>query len=228
MRKFTNVLMLIFCFTMGIFSQSKLAQNLKRGKTQTLIIYGTSISSMAPNGILWVQEVGKQLNKKYNNKLTVYNSGRSGQNSEWALANLKDSVLSKKPDAVIIEFATNDAVNKFNISTEKCKENTMKLINQIKEAYPSCEIFLHTPCGYPLGKNAVSRPTMREYNKVYENIANELQLIWIDESADLQKIAQEKGVSELKKYAADGVHPTQKAALELIAPNVVNAIINGK
>lgn len=228
MKKYIISFSLIIVFAVGSSAQSKLAQNLNKGKVQTLVVYGTSISSMAPNGILWVQEVGKQLNQKFNNKLTVYNSGRSGQNSEWALANLKDSVLSKKPDAVIIEFATNDAVSRFNISTEKCKENTLKLIGEIKSAYPNCEIFLHTPCGYPLGKNAESRPTMKDYNKVYENIATELHLIWIDESAELQKIAGEKGIAELKKYAADGVHPTQKAALELIAPNVVSAIVNGK
>jgi hypothetical protein len=36
------------------------------------------------------------------------------------------------------------------------------------------------------------------------------------------------GISELKKYAGDGVHPTQKSALELIAPTVIQSILKGK
>lgn len=218
----------LLCLNVCLIAQSQLIKKLQKGETQTLVVYGTSISSMAPNGPLWVQKVGDELNKKFKNKLTVYNSGRAGQNSEWALQHVSDSVLTKKPNAVIIEFATNDAVQRFNISVEKCRQNTNKLISIIKETYPECEIFLHTPCGYPLGKNAESRPTMQAYNKVYEELAKELKIVWIDESHELIRIAKEMGIPELKKYAGDGVHPTQKSALELMAPNVVKAILNGK
>lgn len=218
----------LLCLNVSLIAQSQLVKNLQKGEKQTLVIYGTSISSMAPNGPLWVQKVSDELNKKFKNKLTVYNSGRAGQNSEWALKNISDSVLSKKPDAVIIEFATNDAVQRFNISVEKCRQNTKKLISVIKTTYPGCEIFLHTPCGYPLGKNAESRPTMKEYNKVYEELAKELKIVWIDESHELIRIAQEMGIPELKKYAGDGVHPTQKSALELIAPTVIQSLLKGK
>lgn len=228
MKHIIFVVVVAMLTTCSLSAQSKLAQNLKKGKVQTLVVYGTSISSMAPNGVLWVEEVGNQLNRMFDNKLTVYNSGKSGQNSEWALANLSDSVLSRRPDAVIIEFATNDAVQRFGISIEQCRANTEKLILQIKEAFPECEVFLHTPCGYPLGKNAESRPTMQAYNKIYEELATLFNLIWIDESLELKRIAEEQGVPALKKYAGDGVHPTRKAALELIAPNVVSAIVKGK
>lgn len=100
-------------------AQSRLVKNLESGNTQTLIVYGTSVSSMRPNGPLWVKKVEEELNKKYDNRLTVLNTGKSGQNSIWALKNLEDSVLLKKPDAVIIEFATNDAVTRFNISLKR-------------------------------------------------------------------------------------------------------------
>lgn len=222
------IIVAFLCANLSMFAQSQLVKNLQNGQTQTLVVYGTSISSMAPNGPLWVSKVGETLNKMFNNRLTVYNSGRAGQNSEWALNNVTDSVLSKKPSTVIVEFATNDAVQRFNISVEDCRANTIKLISIIKKAYPNCEVILHTPCGYPLGKNAESRPTMSKYNKVYEDLAKEMHLIWIDESHELIKIAEEKGIPELKKYAGDGVHPTQKSALELIAPNVIQTLLKVK
>lgn len=206
-------------------AQSKLAKELEKGKQQTLVVYGTSISSMGPNGTLWVKQVGEELNKKFDNRLTLYNSGKSGQNSVWALNNLKDSVLSKHPDAVIIEFATNDAVTRFSISPEQSRANTVQLIGEIKAAYPDCEIFLHTPCGYPLGKNRENRPQMDVYNRIYESLAGEKGLIWIDEAGELIRIAQQKGEKELRLYAGDGVHPTRKGALELICPTVLKAIL---
>lgn len=139
------VFIVVMLLSVSLLSaQSHLVKNLQSGRTQTLVVYGTSISSMRPNGPLWVKKVEDELNKKYGNRLTVLNTGKSGQNSNWALKNLEDSVLMKRPDAVIIEFATNDAVTRFNISQEDCRRNTELLITRIKERYPTCEIFLHT------------------------------------------------------------------------------------
>ena len=119
------VFIVVMLLSVSLLSaQSHLVKNLQSGRTQTLVVYGTSISSMRPNGPLWVKKVEDELNKKYGNRLTVLNTGKSGQNSNWALKNQEDSVLMKRPDAVIIEFATNDAVTRFNISQEDCSRNT--------------------------------------------------------------------------------------------------------
>lgn len=198
--------------------------SMQAGVPQTLIVYGTSISSMEPNGPLWVNALGDELNRRYNNCLTLHNSGKSGQNSIWALENLQDSVIVKKPDAVIIEFATNDAVTRFNISLEDCRSNTLKIIETIHETLPDCEIILHTVCGYPLGKNLESRPTMKEYNAVYESIAKEFDYMYIDESGIFRHIAETRGEITLKKFSGDGVHPTERGALEIIYPNVLKSL----
>ena len=131
------------------FGQSRLVKSLSEGKDQTLVVYGTSITRMG-NGPVWVGAVGDKLNGLYNNHLTLLNKGRSGECSTWALANLADSVLVYNPDAVLIEFTTNDAVENKGVSVEQCKTNTEELIARILEANPDCEIILHTPCGYPI------------------------------------------------------------------------------
>lgn len=221
--KWIFVILMLFCHSY-LFAQSQLVKNLKSGKTQTLVVYGTSISSMRPNGPLWVKEVEEEFNKKYDNRLTVLNTGKSGQNSVWALKNLADSVLSKKPDTVILEFATNDAVTRFNISLEDCRENTEVLIKRIKEQLPECEILLHSVCGHPLGKNAENRPEMKAYNNVYRTIAKKQKLRYINTAEIFSRIAEEQGVPELRKFAGDGVHPTKKGGLEIIAPNVIRGL----
>ncbi|MDD4922580.1 MAG: SGNH/GDSL hydrolase family protein [Bacteroidales bacterium] len=228
MKKKTLLLAAILAIlSTNAFPKSKLVKNLKKNKAQTLIIYGTSISSMAPYGRMWVEEIGKDLKKKYGNKITLFNAGQSGQNSRWALENLQDSVLVRKPDAIVIDFATNDAVLRFDISQEECKSNTWKLVNRILEVNPNCEIYLHTPCGYPLGEGAVKRPKLKEYNQIYKTISQEKKLVWIDESELFAKMAKEKGIPELQLFVGDGVHPTQRGALEILYPNVLRAIIKG-
>ncbi len=221
--KWLLIIWMLLCHTC-LSAQSRLVKNLESGKTQTLIVYGTSVSSMRPNGPLWVKKVEEELNKKYDNRLTVLNTGKSGQNSIWALKNLEDSVLLKKPDAVIIEFATNDAVTRFNISLKDCRENTELLIQRIKERFPECDIILHSVCGHPLGKNAENRPEMKAYNKVYQSIAKKQKLRYINTAEIFIRTAKEQGVPELRKYAGDGVHPTKRGGLEIIAPNVVRVL----
>lgn len=203
-------------------------KRMAEGREQTLVVYGTSVSSMEPNGVLWVKTLGEELNKRYDNRLILYNNGKSGQNSEWALKNLNEKVLSANPDAVIIEFATNDAVIRFNISLDDCRANTLKLVNDIKAEFPECEVILHTVCGYPLGANLESRPKMAAYNNVYREIADELDLMYIDESEIFRNIAETKGEAVLKKFQGDGVHPTEKGALEIICPNVLKSLTGDK
>lgn len=205
------------------FAQAGFVKNLQEGKEQTLIVYGTSVSSLG-SGRLWVSEVGKDLNIRYGNRLTLYNSGKSGQNSRWALANLRDSVISRRPDAVIIEFATNDAVTRFDISLDECRNNTLRIMNEIWAECPDCEIILHTVCGYPIGKNAENRPEMESYNNVYKKLASEYKCMYIDESAIARKIGKKKGETVLRKFFGDGVHSTKKGAMEIIYPNVMKSL----
>jgi lysophospholipase L1-like esterase len=226
MRKLFVIGILVLGIAVNSHAQAKFVKNMMAGKPQVLVIYGTSISSMAPNGRLWVRKLGAELNTRYKNLLTVYNSGRSGQNSQWALQNLRDSVLNKKPNAVIIEFATNDAVSRFNISLEECRQNTGKLIDQILQNYPDCEIILHTPCGFPLGKNAENRPELDAYNKLYRTVADERGYLYIDESEIFKDLVRSGGESLLRQFAGDGVHPTQRGALEIMFPNVLKGLTN--
>lgn len=220
-----KILFIVILAAMAInaSAQAGFVKKMENGEKQTLIVYGTSISSLG-NGLVWVAQLGEELNDRYSDRLTLYNSGKSGQNSRWALNNLEDSVLVRKPDAVIIEFATNDAVTRFNISIDECRENTLKLIDIIEKECPGCEVILHTVCGAPLGKNAENRPQMKEYNAVYKKIAAERDLIYIDESAIVRNIYKKQGEQVLRKFFGDGVHSTKKGALEIIYPNVLKSL----
>lgn len=98
------------------------------------------------------------------------------------------------------------------------------MIQRIKERFPECDIILHSVCGHPLGKNAENRPEMKAYNKVYQSIAKKQKLRYINTAEIFTRTAKEQGVPELRKYAGDGVHPTKRGGLEIIAPNVVRVL----
>lgn len=226
-RKLLIIAAIILCSAFSAAGQAKFVKNLSKGKAQTFVVYGTSVESMGA-GRIWVAAVGEELNRKYKGELTLHNSGRSGQNSRWALEHLQDSVIAKSPDAVLIEFATNDAVQRFDISLEECRSNTLELISRIREAFPQCEIILQVTCGNPLGKNLESRPTMMEYNAVYAQIAKEMGLILIDEASVFRELAQTVDDRTFRLYCGDGVHSSKKGAMEIYFPVVMNALAGKK
>lgn len=213
------------------FSQANFVKKLAQGISQTLVVYGTSIESMEPNGRMWVAKIGQDLNNRYNNLLTLYNSGKSGQHSVWGLENLLDSVIARSPNALMIELATNDAVyDKFGISPDSCRTNTLEMINRVLEKFPDCEIFLHSPCGFPIGDNLTSRPDMWTYNYVYRDICLEKGYIWINTANFFREVGENTNLGEtvLKAYQGDGVHPTEKGGTEILYPAVLKAMLTNQ
>ena len=210
----------------GISDIGYLSRNLEKGTDQTLVVYGTSVESNK-NGRLWVDRMSEMLDNTSSGRLKYYNSGRSGQNSRWALQNLKDSVLSRNPDAVILEFSTNDAVGRFGISVNECRENTEKMISEIRRHNPECQVILLTVCGYPLGKGALSRRHIEEYTDVYRKIAKENGLLLIDIASFMNRIGTEFGVDSVRYYQYDGIHTTYEGGMELFCPKVYKELTGG-
>ena len=93
--------------------------NLKAGKPQTIVLYGTSLTA----GGAWAVATREWFAKHYGDRATVINSAGPGQNSQWALANLQERVLAKEPDLVLIEFSYNDAHEKFKLTVEQAAKN---------------------------------------------------------------------------------------------------------
>jgi len=140
-------------------------------------------------------------------------------------------VIARSPDAFLIEFATNDAVyDKFGITPADCRTNTLLIIDRVLERFPDCEIFLHSPCGYPIGDNLINRPDMWVYNNVYRDICLERGYVWINTANFFKSVAEDPlmGETVLKAYQGDGVHATEKGALEILYPGVLKAMLTGE
>ena len=224
-----KIILLACCLfiTVSVAAQSRFVKDLRKGHDRTLVVYGTSITRLS-NGPLWVEQIGEVLNAEYKGHLTVFNRGGSGRNSQWGANNFADSVLSVKPDALIIEFSVNDAVTRFDISPEQSMKNTDYMIRKVREQNPKAEVILLVVSTHPLGKCAEDRPNLQSYIEGYHTLADKYRLQIIDFTPIWNEIIEKKGEKGFRNFLHDGVHSTKRGALEMIAPNVIEALKTGK
>jgi lysophospholipase L1-like esterase len=202
-------------------SQSKLVINLQKGKDQLVVVYGTSLSS-GGQGKAWMGEVASQFNAKYGNHLKYCLAGKSGMWSIWGVQHIEDSVISKKPDAVIIEFGINDAFEKYKTSPELARLNLEYMIDRIQLYNPDCEIILQV-MNMPVGKSAGFRPNLNAYYAMYRQVAKKRKLILIDHYPNWQKILN-NGEEEFLKHVPDGIHPNDESGRNIIAPFIIKRL----
>jgi acyl-CoA thioesterase-1 len=206
-------------------AQSKLIKNLEAGKPQILVTYGTSLTA-AVGGKAWVAEVNNTLNKKYNNLLTTINSAKSAMWSIWGVQNLEDSVIKKKPDAVLIEFAMNDAFLNYKTSVELARLNLNYMIDRIKIYNPDCEVILQT-MNIALDGHGTARPDLLAYYEMYRDVAKKRKLLLIDHYPHWKTLLDE-GREAYLKAMPDGLHPGVEASKNIIAPYILERLADKK
>jgi acyl-CoA thioesterase-1 len=202
-------------------AQSKLIKNLEAGKPQVLVTYGTSLTA-AVGGKAWVNEVTATLNKKYNGRLTTVNSAKSAMWSTWGVQNLEDSVIKKKPDAVIIEFGMNDAFLNYKTSVDLARLNLNYMIDRIKLYNPDCEVILQT-MNIALDGSGTARSDLLKYYQLYRDVARQRKLLLIDHYPHWKALL-DQGRDAYLKAMPDGLHPGVEASKTIIAPYVVERL----
>lgn len=209
---------------------SRLIENLNAGRTQKLVVYGTSLTE----GGQWVSDTSAWLKARYPGLVTVINGGMSGKASNSGVANLRTKVIGLAPDTVLIEFGMNDAFTAYattdidhGITLAKCRENLNAMIDAILAAKPSTEIVLQTmnqPWDAPNGnKSATKRPNLSAFYDIYRSVAAERGLRLIDHHANWTRI-QASDPALFQSYIPDGAHPTASASTTITFPAIKNAL----
>lgn len=213
---------LIFVFgcsiSIGAAEPTGFVAQLKDGKPQTVVTYGTSLTA----GGAWVGQLQKTLDKKFPGLAKVINSGQGAMWSKWGVDNLDARVVQKAPDAVIIEFAINDAFLKYNTSPADARRNLENMIDRILKANPKCQVILMT-MNPPTGVHLERRPKILDYYEVYRQVAKQRHLLLIDHYpnwADLLK----RDEATFKKYVPDGIHPNALGCEKIILPQLLKSL----
>lgn len=196
-------------------------KNLKAGKQQTVVVYGTSLTI---NGA-WTKSLKEYLDKQFPELVTFHNSAKTGMHSNWGVENLQERVLTKNPDLVFIEFSANDAATKHNISTEQSSANLDAMVKAVRKQNPQVDIVLQTmnPAWdspkNPEKKYESDRPNLEGYYDVYRRYAHEQNLALVDNYPNWVKI-QKKELERFQKMVSDGIHPHSGPSVAVTWPAV--------
>ena len=126
---------------------------------------------------------------KYYDGLPVVNSGISGETTDDIVNNLQDRVYKYNPSKVIILIGINDIERK--ISKEKTIENITKIVTQIKDNKPNCEIYLESI--YP-----VNNSNEEKINHSMVGIRTNEQVKSLNE--DLVKLSKKEKINYIDLY----------------------------
>ncbi|MBI1371270.1 MAG: SGNH/GDSL hydrolase family protein [Phycisphaera sp.] len=198
-----------------------LKQRLDAGKAQHVVAYGTSLTAAGA----WVKQVEAALSERYPGKVKVTNSGGSGQNSRWGLANLQTKVIDQKPDLVFIEFAINDAVARFDLPLDEARKNLETMLDRIAKDLPDCVVVLQVMnpmINYPEGHRS-HRNNLDGYYQMYRDVAAERKLGLVDHAPSWKPV-YDQGEAAFKKLAPDGLHPNAEGCTRIVTPDILKAL----
>lgn len=226
----SRILILLLALVWSVFeteAQTVFSKNLKAGKDQTIVFYGSSAAINRSNRF-WVDQLQQRLDKKFPGKVDFNNCSKSGIGSFWATENFKDSVLSRKPDLLIFGFSENDAVLRFNNwpwYSGRCAEY---MIDHLREQNKDATIILYILSEHPLGSAAETRPEIAAFNTSCREVALKKNIILVDFSIPFNEVYDQSGEEGLKQYQRDGILPTKKAATEVLVPMLWKAMFGSK
>lgn len=206
----------------GPFPRTRFIANLAAGIPQKIIVYGTSLTA----GNIWPPQMKSALDAAYPGLTTLVNSGGSGENSVWGVANLATKVTSLAPDVVFIEFAVNDAVTRSDyanrITPSQARANLNSMINSIQAARPNCEIILQV-MNPVIGASATSRPNLALCQQIYRDVAKERGFLVIDHMSAWQALL-DQGTADFYTHVPDGLHPIASGYSLYVTPVILREI----
>ena len=200
---------------------SAIGERLEQGESLSIVTYGTSLTA----GGGWVRQVEQSLERKFPGQVKIINAAKGGMNSDWGVKNLDERVLANKPDVVFIEFAVNDAVERFHIPVLHARRNLVSMIERIRRLNPKTEIILQVTnpvIDRPKGHDGY-RPELEEMFAMVREVAKEQKTVLIDHE-DAWKRELHAGLEHYHELVPDGLHPNDGAYARIITPVILSAI----
>lgn len=142
----------------------------------------------------------------------VYNRGIGGFTTNDMLEHMEEMVFGTEPSRIFINIGTND-IGMPDYSQERLINNYKKILRQIKERLPECEVYLMAY--YPVNETAEQQgednchmfdtrnnENIRKANMALENLAKETDCRFIDVNEGL---TDEEGRLK-KEFTIEGIH----------------------
>lgn len=141
---------------------------------------------------------------------------RPAATSRWGLSQVKQ-IAETRADIVIIEFAINDADVRIGQTLRASLATHEAMIDALEIALPEASIYLMTT-NPALGRAAGRRPALQAYYQSYETLAERRDLGLVDAYRRWLLLG------DLGEVIADGLHPRNEVATQVIVPALVPII----
>lgn len=156
---------------------------------------------------------------------TIHNRGIGGETTGELLKRL-DEIVQEQPSKLFIMIGTNDIAQ--GVSVSDMARNYRRIIQQIQSGSTSTAIYIQSilPSNSKLAAKIYSNATITEMNKEIENIAQSLDVTYVD----LYSLFAIKGQLDAK-YTIDGIHLNgegYKVWVEKISPYLSASASMGK
>lgn len=153
-------------------------KKLEGGSQLRIVFFGDSITNggnsskdinMAPYADTWVEMLEDEINSVYpHSNIVCENTSVSGGSVETAVQNLRNAIINRNPDLLILALGTNDY--QFQYSTSKVVSEMRYVVDTVKKECPQCEIIIVSPM--LSNPECFDRNLLYEYREGYRNIVN--------------------------------------------------------
>lgn len=174
--------------------QKALSEKLKEKDKMTWLFMGDSITHAA----LWTKGydgIAQTFEKYLKDEMgrasdTVINTAVSGATTTSTLNNIEQRLEKYTPDVVSIMLGTNDAATG-GLTADIYKKNLETIIEKIRNKNKDAVIILRTPT--PMWNTGSREANIPQYIAKMEQVADEQNLIYIDQYTELQKAFNDYG-----------------------------------
>lgn len=233
--------MLFLTGTIASLNASQLVDNLKAGKDQVVVVYGTSLTECGA----WVAQLGQWLNSQgFPGKATVINKGVGGSTTvSHGIKDFDRDVMEQKPDTIIIEFGMNDCIRRLAdpnanpprledqsqaaVPLEQFHKNLVTMLERLRKELPATEVFLMTmnPAfdSTPTPNSGKYREALSDYYQKIRDIGAAKTVHVIDIYPEWLAL-QKADPAKLKVFIPDGVHPTTAGNEAITTPAIKAAL----
>ena len=211
-------------------------EKLVKNITQLIVCYGDSTfwgfspinNSLALNKQVentFPKVLQQILQSEYGANVSVVNEGHSGWQTDEAVANFDDLVLSKKPNIGFIGFGINDCGGNSTygeiVSITDYKKNLSTMVE--KATKEGIEVILLTPNPITTSDNALNR-RLKMYVRACIEVAKKYNIPYINMTEEIEKVLH-SGSKGYRELMPDGMHWLDYSLMaQIIATKLMNGV----
>ncbi len=180
-----------------------------------IVTFGTSLTL----GGNWQQPLANQLAASTGCSIQVFTIARAGAPSTWGLGQL-NRIAALRPDAVIVEFAVNDAHLRQGLTLGRSVSQMRVILTRLAAATQGGPVVLTiTNPVHGIGQT-LRRPRLEAYYNAHAALARDRGAVLADLRPAWRIHIASVGLSALP----DGLHPSQEAAQAVVPAPLARAL----